>query len=191
MTGQMRLFHFSDDPAITAFRPRPVAVPSQRPPGLDWLNGSLVWAIDEAHQAMYLFPRDCPRILVWSRPDTSAEDRDRWFGHSAGRIIAHIEWDWLARLRSSVLYRYALPPETFEPRQDAGMWVSRQAVTPITMDVLSDLPAALCAAGVELRVMERLTPLREIWSSSLQASGIRLRNAQEWRAPSNEVGNAT
>ncbi|WP_409527401.1 DUF6886 family protein [Rhizobium sp. BK529] len=26
---------------------------------------------------MYLFPRDCPRILVWAKPETSQEDRRR------------------------------------------------------------------------------------------------------------------
>jgi NADPH:quinone reductase-like Zn-dependent oxidoreductase len=43
----MRLFHFSDDAGIECFVPRPVAVPSQRAAGMDWLNGPLVWAIDE------------------------------------------------------------------------------------------------------------------------------------------------
>ncbi|HMG50328.1 MAG TPA: hypothetical protein VK597_07005, partial [Inquilinus sp.] len=61
----MRLFHFSDDPAIERFEPRPVRVPSARPAGREWLNGPLVWAIDDAHQMLYLFPRDCPRILAW------------------------------------------------------------------------------------------------------------------------------
>ena len=88
----VRLFHFSDDPAIARFEPRPVARPSLRPAGQDWLNGPLVWAIDEPHHPMYLFPRDCPRILLWPRNDTTAEDQDRWFGDRACRMIAHIEW---------------------------------------------------------------------------------------------------
>ena len=67
----MRLFHFSDDPAIARFEPRAVLVPSPRAPGREWLNGPLVWAIDEPHQPMYLFPRDCPRILLWPRPETA------------------------------------------------------------------------------------------------------------------------
>ena len=62
VTQRNRLYHFSDDPSITRFVPRPVLVPATRPPGSDWLNGPLVWAIDEWHQPMYLFPRDCPRI---------------------------------------------------------------------------------------------------------------------------------
>ncbi len=60
----MRLFHFSDDPAIALFVPRPVAVPLARSAGREWLNGPLVWATDELHAILYLFPRDCPRVLV-------------------------------------------------------------------------------------------------------------------------------
>ena len=54
----MRLFHFSDDPAIGLFTPRPVRVAVARPSGQAWLNGPLVWSIDEAHQILYLFPRE-------------------------------------------------------------------------------------------------------------------------------------
>jgi len=183
----MRLFHFSDDPAIACFKPRPVAIPSQRPPGRDWLNGPLVWAIDQPHQPMYLFPRDCPRILLWPRPDTTADDLRSWFGDRPWRMIAHIEQAWFERLRGATIYRYELPPETFEALDDAGMWVARQAVTPIRMDAIGALPAALRAEGVELRIMESLAPLRDIWSTSLHASGIRLRNAQGWDLPTSKT----
>jgi hypothetical protein len=47
----MRLFHFTDDPTIKVFEPRPVQVPVGRPKGFEWLNGALVWAIDEARGA--------------------------------------------------------------------------------------------------------------------------------------------
>ncbi|WP_340646863.1 DUF6886 family protein [Phenylobacterium sp.] len=178
----MRLFHFSDDPGIEGFVPRPVGVPSTRPPGRDWLNGPLVWAIDEATQPLYFFPRDCPRILLWPTPATTAEDRERWFGASDARMIAHIEWSWLERLNRGILYRYELPVGSFEDLEDAGMWVSRQPVTPLSVETLSNLPALMAAHGVELRVMAGLTSLREVWSTSLHASGIRLRNAQGWAA---------
>lgn len=80
----MRLFHFSEAPDITRFTPRPVTVPSERPPGRDWLNGPLVWAIDEARAFLYLFPRACPRIVIWSTADTSPEDRRQWLGEAPG-----------------------------------------------------------------------------------------------------------
>lgn len=176
----MRLFHFSDNRDIESFVPRPVLVPSERPVGYEWLNGPLVWAIDEIHQPMYLFPRDCPRILCWPTPNTTPEDRERWWGNRSSRVIAHIEWEWLDRLRTESLYRYEFPTTSFESIHDAGMWVSREAVVPTHVEMLSDLPAELCAQGVELRVMESLVPLKEIWKTSLHASGMRLRFAKDW-----------
>ena len=80
------------------------------------------------------------------------------------------------------LYRYELPTEPFECLDDAGMWVSRQAVTPSAMTEVADLPAALADCDVELRAVDSLVPLRGVWSSSLHASGIRLRNAVGWDA---------
>ena len=178
--SRVRLFHFSDDPGITVFEPRRVLKPSVRPEGRDWLNGPLVWAIDEPHQPMYLFPRDCPRILLWPRETSSADDLARWWGERDCRMLAHIEWAWLARLQAGALYRYELPRETFECLEDAGMWVSKAAVTPLAMHVVDDLPAALRGEGVELRVMESLAPLKDVWATSLHASGIRLSNATGW-----------
>lgn len=174
----MRLFHFSDDPGIARFEPRPVRVPSARPPGREWLNGALVWAIEEARQAMYLFPRDCPRILVWPLATTTVEDRLAWLGE--GSAAAYVEARWLAALSAARIYRYDLPTESFEDLDDAGMWVSRAPVAPLGMEELSDLPRVLRGLGVDLRVVESLTPLRGLWDTSLHASGIRLRNAVGW-----------
>ncbi|HEY2706589.1 MAG TPA: hypothetical protein VGI95_00935 [Caulobacteraceae bacterium] len=175
-----RLFHFSEDSKIEVFTPRPVRVPAVRPEGRDWLNGPLVWAIEEARQAMYFFPRDCPRILLWRRPETTADDLALWWGARDCSMIANIEWAWFERLKATPIYRYEFAAGDFESLEDAGMWVSRTAETPIAMETLTDLPAAMASAGVELRVMERLTPLRRVWSTSLHASGVRLRNAAGW-----------
>jgi hypothetical protein len=176
----MRLYHFSDDPGIELFEPRPVLIPSVRPVGCEWLNGPLVWAIGEARQPMYLFPRDCPRVLIWPTPSTTPADRKRWFGDGPDRIIAHIETAWLERVRTGRIHRYELPATAFEDLQDAGMWVSRTPVRPLAMQTIDDLPAELAAQGAELRVMERLTPLHGLWETSLHFSGIRLRHAQDW-----------
>jgi hypothetical protein len=165
------------------FTPRPVTVPAERKAGRDWLNGPLVWAIEAKRQYLYLFPRECPRILLWRTPDSTPEDLDRWFGASDCAAIAHIEWGWFERMKAAVLHRYELPPAPFEDLDDAGMWVSREAVTPISMETLTNLPAALRAARVELRIMESLAPLRNVWESTLHASGTRLRNAQGWGTP--------
>lgn len=175
----MRLFHFSEDPGIARFVPRPVAVPSERPPGREWLNGPLVWAIEDDWQAMYLFPRDCPRILLRARPDSTPADCERYLPGGA-RWAVHVEAAWLERLRGAAIHRYELPPQTFESLHDAGMWVSRDAVEPLGVETLTDLPAALVAEGAALIAMDSLTPLRDVWSTSLHASGIRLRNARGW-----------
>ena len=176
----MRLFHFSEEPDIEVFEPR---LMTARPE----ITAPLVWGIDEAHQAMYLFPRDCPRILFWPLPTTTPEDLDRYWGTRGSgdapvSAVACIARDWLERMHTTPLYRYHLPPDTFEDLHDAGMWVSRETVRPSLAEPVGDLIEALRDDGVELRLMHRLTPLRGIWDTSLHASGIRLRNAQDWDA---------
>jgi hypothetical protein len=176
----MRLFHFSDDPDIVIFEPRPVSVPAQRRAGSEWLNGPLVWAIDGWHQPMYLFPRECPRILLWPTPRTADEDRKRWMGDTQARMVACIEQSWLDRLGVCVIFRYEFDAATFESLDDAGMWVSRKSAAPIDVKKIDNFESELCAQGVEQRILDSLLPLCGVWSSSLHASGIRLRNAAGW-----------
>ena len=173
-----RLFHFSEENEIGVFMPRPVAVPSPRKAGMDWLNGPLVWCIDDWHQPMYLFPRDCPRILVWPTRETTPDDRVAHGPAPECRMTAYIEWPWLKRLSEAVLYRYALPSDDFESLHDAGMWVSRSPATPTEVVTITDIPASLVDAGVELRVVPSLQALKGLWQTSLHVSGIRLRNAK-------------
>jgi hypothetical protein len=168
----VQLYHFSEDPTIERFEPRTI----EARPEVE----ARVWAIDEWHAPMYFFPRDCPRILLWALPSTSDADRERWFGASEARMLAHIEWGWLDRLRSTSLYRYAFDGAGFEDLGDAGMHVSRSPVEPLAVEPVGDLLDALRFAEVELRLLERLTPLRGVWETTLHASGIRLRNAIGW-----------
>ena len=176
-----RLFHFSDDPDIKLFTPQPVRIAAERRPGQEWLNGPLVWAIDEPHEPLYLFPRECPRILIWSTAETTAEDRARWIG--GARTVAFVEERSFRAFTSGVVFRYEMPDAPFESLNDAGMWVSRDAVTPISVETLTDLPKELAARDVELRVFESLIPLKALWQTSLHASGIRLRNVAGWGDP--------
>jgi hypothetical protein len=176
----MDLFHFSERGDIARFEPRPVEVPAPRGPGQDWLNGPLVWAIDAWHQPMYLFPRDCPRILLWPTEATTLEDRERWWGGSQATMIAHIERGWLDAFEQARVFRYRLPAESFESLSDAGMWVSRVAVEPAERVVIDDLGRALGAAEVELQVVDSLAPLRAAFGTSMHVSAIRLRNSATW-----------
>ena len=168
------LYHFSEEPAIEVFRPRTM-------PHRPEITIPLVWAIEAEREYMYLFPRDCPRVLLWPTPETTEADRDAFFHRSDARAVAYVDGAWLDRLRSTTTYRYAMPPETFEDLDDAGMWVSRQAVTPSAVEAIEDLPDALRRAGVELRVMERLTPLYGLWdTTTLHWSSVRMSNARDW-----------
>ncbi|MDB5587188.1 MAG: hypothetical protein JWP26_2158 [Devosia sp.] len=108
----MRLYHFSDDPQIGTFVPRPVLVPSTRVTGMEWLNGPLVWAIEEDLDFLYHFPRECPRIVIWAKDGTRPADTVKWLGPH--RAAAYIERSWLERCATAVLYRYELPPKWFE-----------------------------------------------------------------------------
>lgn len=175
-----RLFHFSDIDSIERFEPKPVHVPSQRQKGREWLNDPLVWAIDVWHQPMYLFPRDCPRILLWRKEDTTESDVQLYFGSSNARMLAYVEEAWLQRIETETLYRYELPVASFQSLKDAGMWVSRSIVEPADRLTITNLPARLLSQNIELRVLKDLTSLRGAWDTSLHASGIRLRNASKW-----------
>lgn len=180
----MRLFHFSDDPAIARFEPRPVRVPSARADGREWLNGPLVWAIDDGHQMLYLFPRDCPRILAWTTPQSSAADRARWLGPGDPRAVAFVETAWIDRLRAAAIQRYELPAATFRSLDDAGMWVSEAPVMPLGRVALAGLDGELARCGVDLRIVDSLAPLAPLWDSSLHVSGVRLRNSASWELAS-------
>ena len=178
----MRLFHFSEDGDIGAFVPRPVKTPSARPPGEEWLNGPLVWAIDEWHQPMYLFPRECPRVLIWPTGDTSQEDREKWFGQTDARMIAFIENDWVSRHSGAAIWRYELTGDGFESLHDAGMWVSRETVEPVFKERITDLGEALSASGAELRAIPVFDFVEALRASTLHVSAIRMRNAERSHA---------
>jgi len=52
---------------------------------------------------------------------------------------------------------------------------------PIEKKRIDNLPEKLDEENVTLRILDDLTPLKGIWNSTLHASGIRLRNAQNWQ----------
>lgn len=163
----MTLFHLSDDAGIARFEPRP-SVYTGRP---------VVWAIGPERLANYLTPRDCPRVCFRAGPSTSAHDIEHFLGPDAA--VVAIEADWLDRLRSGTLYRYALPRDRFALKDEgAGYWVAHQPVTPLGVDRLDDLAGAIARTGATLRVLPSLWELHDgVKESSLTFSMIRMRNA--------------
>ena len=173
-----QLFHFSDDANIVSFSPRSVKVPSRRAPGQAWLNGPLVWAIDDWHQFMYLFPRDCPRILLWPTATTNESDRQRFFSDPAWQKLALIESDWLKPLQTTHLYRYEFATKHFLSLNDAGMYIAKQTITPINQIKIQQLDQHLITHRVKLKLVDRLLDHQDLIDTSLHYSGIRLRYAK-------------
>jgi hypothetical protein len=165
----MTLFHVSEEPDITVFEPRWSALRAE----------PVVWAIDDEHLRNYLVPRDCPRVTYAASSHTTAADRERFLGSS--RAVLAIEMAWLDRMRSSRLYCYAFPGDTFELADEcAGYFVSRITVKPMHTEVIDDPMAAVLERGVDVRVLpsQALWTLRDaVIESTLAFSIIRWGNA--------------
>jgi hypothetical protein len=169
----MKLYHYSEDPAIAVFHPHIAKTSRHR-------HEPYVWAIDDWHSPMYYVPRDCPRACFWAGERTTAVDRERWLHGLEPRFVMAVEAGWLDRIHSTVLYRYEMPSEKFTPRRDdSGHHVCRETIVPLRVEPMRDLLGAIVAEGVELRVVNRLGPMwrRVHRESTLHFSGTRLRNA--------------
>lgn len=83
-------------------------------------------------------------------------------------------------MRTTALFVYRLPEASFEPHPEVGgYWLSRTAVEPLDVQRLGDLVQLHEDAAIELRVVENLWPLwNDVIASTLEFSGMRLRNAQ-------------
>jgi hypothetical protein len=159
--------HFSEDPGITRFEPHVPPTNPEQPP--------MVWAIDEPHSPAYWFPRDCPRITFWSA-DGSPPDM---LGPTTARRVHAIDATWLERMHQAVLYVYRFDPAPFDPWDAAdGHLVSHEAVEPLSVEPVGDLVARHAQAGIELRLVPDLRPLRDaVIDSGYRFSMIRMRNA--------------
>jgi len=167
-----QLFHFSEDPSITVFRPHVASTSVEKEP--------FVWVIDQEHAPSYWFPRDCPRACCWigRKP---VLDAGRVFATLGGAQRVHaIEVGWLHRMWACQLYAYEFDSEGFEPRNtDAGYWVARDEVVPKAVTPVGDLLSRHSDAGIELRIVSNLWPLIDaIVDSGLEFSIIRKANAQ-------------
>ena len=166
-----RLFHFSENPDIDRFEPHVPATNPDHPPA--------VWAIDEIHAPLYWFPRDCPRVTAWPRSPAERNAFRAAFATDADRVHA-TELGWVDLLRSTRLYRYELPSVSFVPWSEAsGQWISRGTIEPIEMSALGDLLDQHVGAGIELRLVPSLWPIRDLavddrWDFSL----VRMHNAR-------------
>ena len=172
------LLHFSEDPHIEHFVPHVPATNPDHPPA--------VWAIDADHAPLYWFPRDCPRVTVWADDAEQLTALHERFTTTARRVHA-AELGWLARNRAVELFVYELPPATFRPWEPAyGQWISEVPVEPLGVTRAGDLLRRHAAAGIELRLVPDLHPLREaVLGSGLPFSMVRVhhRHGADARRP--------
>ncbi|SFS72489.1 DUF6886 family protein [Paenibacillus sp. BC26] len=165
----MKLYHFSEEPDIKVFEPRPLYKQTD----------AKVWTIDEYHAPHYYFPRECPRVCVWPKKDTNEIDREKFFGMSKTNRMVAIESGWYNRLRKGHVYRYTFDSDGFElTDSNAGYYISTRAVVPENVEIIDDLLSAIIEEGIEIRVTPSLLPLKErIVASTVNFSMIRMRNA--------------
>ncbi|MBL8060859.1 MAG: hypothetical protein JNK63_09120 [Chthonomonas sp.] len=130
----------------------------------------------EWNAPQYYVPRDCPRMVFWAGPETSASDCIEFLG-SARRVMA-VEPGWLQKIHSATIVRYEFEPGSFACIDEvAGTWVSRETLAPTAEEVLMHLPDRIAAEGIELRAVENLFGLSQrIAGTTLRFSGNRLRN---------------
>jgi hypothetical protein len=167
--GTFALWHFSEDPDLSRFRPHTPATNSTAPP--------LVWAVDTRHAPTFWFPRDCPRGCIWPVSTTTAEDHERFFGQSDASRVHVIEADWLQRMQACRLYAYQLPTEPFRSHEVGGYWVTDQQVDAIERILIDDPLDRHANARIELRITPSIWPFwRRVTDSTVEFSGSRLHN---------------
>ena len=158
--GLRALWHVSEDAGIQRFEPR----------------GGRVWAIDTRHLPLYWFPRECPRATFWANSGTTDDDVVRFLGGDATRRVHIVEPRWLESMRTARVFAYRLPEEPFDAWD--RFWITDSAVDPVDVVDLGDLVRLHEEGGIELRTDDDpLTLWDEVVSSTLDYSGIRLRNA--------------
>ncbi|RED66192.1 DUF6886 family protein [Cohnella lupini] len=166
------LYHISEEPDIEQFVPRESgSLPHLSP---------VVWAMDEDHIINYLFPRDCPRIVYSLSPEVNDDDRKLFFEHTLSQTIIAVENSWYERIRNTGIYKYGFDPFGFELLdRNAGYYIAKQTVKPISIERIDDLIGTIISLGVELRFTPNLWPLRDaiLTSTITKFSIIRFRNA--------------
>lgn len=176
------VLHFSEDPGITRFVPHIARTARESEP--------YVWAVDYHRAPDYWFPRDCPRALAWTTPETTTVDSHRIIGAGCGTRVHAIEYRWLEAMRTTRLYAYRFAADDFAPigTPEPHAVVAIEPVQPLgPAEPVGDLLAVHAAAGIQLRILDNLWPFwDEVIQTTVGFSGIRLRNASA--RPTDEPG---
>lgn len=171
------VLHFSEDPEIKRFVPHIAKTTALR-------DTAYVWAVDAQRSPDYWFPRQCPRAMTWVGPRTTDQDRQRILGPSGSARVHAIEYGWIEAISKVELFAYRFDAREFQPMQGDEAYptafVCTHEVKPLgPPERVGDLWQLHDEAGIEVRVLPQL---HSFWSvvveSSLEYSGIRLRNAR-------------
>jgi hypothetical protein len=117
-------------------------------------------------------------VTTWADDDAQAGRLSELLATTARRVHA-TELGWLDRIRATELFAYRLPAGSFRPWSAAhGQWISDEVVEPLAVEAVGDLLARHVAAGIELRLVPDLWPLRDlVVDSGLPFSMVRMHNA--------------
>lgn len=170
----MRLFHVSEDPNIEVFKP---IIPYRK--DMDQSIG-VVWALCERTLPNFLTPRDCPRVTYHVGPDTTDEDKKRFFSSTEVTHCVAIEHRWLNKLLNTELTIYEFDPKNFELQDEiAGFYISKEVEVPIEKYTVHSIKDALIERNIEFRILPELFTLRDqIIHSSFNWSMCRMKNAK-------------
>jgi hypothetical protein len=119
--------------------------------------------------------------MAWRGPRTTEEDAGRIIGAGSGDRVHAVEYGWLRAIMDVRLYAYRLPAEHFAPIGEfEHAVVARVPVRPLgPAEPVSDLLELHEQAGIQLRVLDNIWPFwGQVTASTLEFSGIRLRNAR-------------
>jgi hypothetical protein len=163
------VLHFSEDPTIEVFRPHVVATAQHKPP--------YVWAVGHDRAPEYWFPRECPRAMAWAGPQSTPSDIARIIGPGSSPRVHAVEYGWLEAMRTVELYAYRLPAASFV-EHDAAVVATIEVVPLGPPERVGNLFTLHAEVGIQLRVLPNLHAFwAEVVASTLEYSGIRLRNA--------------
>ncbi len=172
------LWHVSEDDAIRRFEPRANPDHDSAEP--------LVWAIDDQHVPAYWFPRDCPRGTFWASEVTSDDDVARFLLGDRSLRVHAVQGDWLGAIRSASSGRVPAAARDVRAVRAGERLLGLAADGHRARKVveLGDLLDRHAAAGIELRIVPDLRSLwQQVIGSTLEFSGIRLRNLQRHGSP--------
>lgn len=172
----MQVFHFSENPNIGEFVPRPPLAHPEAP--------ARVWAIGEIHEPLYYFPSDCPRCCWWPLESTSVQDYEKFWLHDGCIIRIAVEERWLERILTTPIYRYTFESTHFVDCHDHGVFVASSTVQPLDVVQIHVSRKLFEQSGVELRTLPSLVELGQgLAESTMHFSLIRMRNAVGWSGP--------